>query len=101
VCQIIYTCNYFTANKALVMILKLIVSALARLECATTSLGNVWKELLTVYLAIKKKKEKKKDFLVWPGYQEFKKAVPFFLDQRAQVYDELIHVVAFFLSRAY
>lgn len=94
--QLVRTRNHFTANKALVLFLKPVVDALARLEQDSTSLGDIWKEICAVYLAINRI-----DISVWPGYADFKKDCLPYIHQRAQVYNEPIYTVAFFLSPAY
>lgn len=94
--NIVRTCNHFTANKALVMFLKPVVDALARLERATTSLGDIWKEILGIYLSISKI-----DVSVWPNYIDFKKQCLSYVGKRATVYTERIYIIAFFLSPAY
>lgn len=65
--KIVCTCDHFASNKDLVMFLKPVVDALVRLEHATTSLSDIWKESLINFLSLRRI-----DVLVWPRYIDFK-----------------------------
>ncbi|KAH9816636.1 hypothetical protein DFH28DRAFT_927379 [Melampsora americana] len=51
--QLVQTQDHFIANKALVDFLKPVVDALACLECKIASIADIWKEICTVYCALK------------------------------------------------
>ncbi|KAH9816279.1 hypothetical protein DFH28DRAFT_927625 [Melampsora americana] len=93
ICQLVRTQDHFTANKALIEFLKPVVDALARLEREITLIAHIWKEICTVYCALKTI-----DILIWPQYFNFKNDCFEILNKRAQMYQSNIYIVGFFLA---
>ncbi|KAI9093517.1 hypothetical protein DFS34DRAFT_706791 [Phlyctochytrium arcticum] len=83
--------EHFVNNDNLVKILSPVVDAIARLEFASTNLGDIWKELLTTYHQVKAA-EVGVRFTHWSIHAGSA------IDHRAQTFDLPIYRVAFFLS---
>ncbi|KAH9825009.1 hypothetical protein DFH28DRAFT_1117164 [Melampsora americana] len=91
--QLVQTRDHFTANKALVLFLQPVVDSLGRLELATTTVGDIWKEICTLYTIIKDI-----NLSTWPGYAAYKAFCLNILNTRSRQYNEPIFIVGFFLT---
>jgi hypothetical protein len=83
--------DHFTANQALITVLKSVVDAIGRLEHANTTLADIWKEVLHVYCALSK-------IDVYSRYLPFKRYSESVLHLRSKVFNEDIYFIAFFLN---
>jgi hypothetical protein len=85
--------DHFTSNSILVKLLRPIVNAIGQLEKANTSVGDIWKEIGTVYqqlLAI--------DLSSYPRFEPFKAHCLQVLHEHAKLFNEPIYIIGFFLN---
>ncbi|KAH9811358.1 hypothetical protein DFH28DRAFT_1182261 [Melampsora americana] len=71
-----------------------VINALGRLESAKTTLGDIWKELITVYC-----ETSKIDLSTWPGYTDYKDLCLTVLNTRSRLYyNDPVFILALFLT---
>ncbi|KAH9825116.1 hypothetical protein DFH28DRAFT_877927, partial [Melampsora americana] len=85
--------DHFTSNQVLVKVLRPVVDAIARLECANSTVGDVWLELATVYCQLQKI-----DLHMYSRFTNFKQDCLNVLHQRSKMYEGNIYIIGFFLN---
>lgn len=91
ICDLVFNCRHFASNKILVRFLEPVVDAIAALEHANTTVGDVWKELIGVYMKLK-------NIEVDGEYLGFKSHCISMVDKRSKVFEQPVYLVGFFLS---
>lgn len=85
--------DHFTSNSILVKLLQPVVDAIGRLERAKTCVGDVWKELGTVYIQLRQI-----DLTSYPRFIPYKAHCIKVLHEQAKIFNEPIYILGFFLN---
>jgi hypothetical protein len=87
--------DHFTGNKVLSSFLRPVIDALGRLERASTTIGDIWRELTVVYQQIKSID------VQYARFEDFKRHCERTVVTRSKAFDEDIFFIGFFLHPLY